>query len=206
MNADFFISTKKSVWSSFDKANATRYGSGCKVVRTRCVPFSEILQEYGVPFYLKVDIEGNDHLCLAGLVSECLPRYVSFESSLDGSREIQRLSELGYSNFKFVRQNDLTVLEPDHLPAYLASRQRAADLGVRGHFLRTARNLWLRAFRPRQAGWAFPKGASGPFGESLPGPWTDAAEATSIWQALADADRSLSGAAIGDWFDIHAAR
>jgi FkbM family methyltransferase len=205
--ADFFISTKKSVWSSFDKANATKEGSGFEAIRVRCVPFREILHQYGVPLYLKVDIEGNDCLCLDALDTEHLPKYVSVEMShLDGGSDIQRLAELGYTDFKFSRQNDLTVLDPTRLPTYLKSRQRAADLGLRGHIVRRTRNLWLRAHRPRQAGWIFPKGASGPFGEDLPGHGIDAADAMRIWQALSDAGRTLSGAALGDWFDIHATR
>jgi FkbM family methyltransferase len=205
--ADFYISTKKSVWSSFDKANATKEGSGFKAVRLRCAPFSEILHQYGVPRYLKVDIEGNDHLCLDALEADCLPKYVSVEMSHQrGASAIQRLSELGYTGFKFARQNDLTVVDPDRLPAYLQSRRRAAEFGLWGHVMRRSRNLWLRAHRPRHDGWVFPKGASGPFGEDLQGNWMDAAGATQYWRALIGADRSLYGAALGDWFDIHAAR
>ncbi|MDP6673512.1 MAG: FkbM family methyltransferase [Gammaproteobacteria bacterium] len=205
--ADFFISTKKSVWSSFDKANATKDGSGFKICRLRCTPFHNILRQYGVPHYLKVDIEGNDHLCLDALEVECLPQYISVEMSHQGGGEaIRHLKELGYTGFKFARQNDLTVLEPDRLPAYLESRRQAAVHSLRGHIARRTNNLWLRVRRPRHAGWVFPKGASGPFGEDLPGRWTDAAEATRTWKALTDADLTLSGAALGDWFDIHATR
>ncbi len=205
--ADFYISTRKSVWSSFDKANATKDGGGFKVCRLRCVPIRDLLHQHGVPLHLKVDIEGNDYLCLDALEPECLPQYVSVEMSHQRSGDaIELLSELGYTGFKFVRQNDLTVLDPDLLTAYLESRQRAAALGLRGHILRRSWNLWLRVRRPRLAGWVFPKGASGPFGADLPGRWIDAAAATRIWRALTEADHSLSGAALGDWFDIHASR
>jgi FkbM family methyltransferase len=203
--AEFFVS-RKSIWSSFDKAGATKNGKGFKVIQVRCVPFRDILRQYGVPRYLKVDIEGNDHLCLEALEAECLPRYVSVEMSHHGGADIRRLSELGYTGFKFIRQNDLMPLNPDRLPAYLESRRRAAEYFLRGHISRRTWNLWLRVRRPRQGGWVFPKGSSGPFGDDLPGNQIEAPEAIRIWEALTEADRSLSGAAIGDWFDIHATR
>ena len=205
--ADFYISTGKSVWSSFDKANATKNGSGFKVCRLQCRTFTSILEEYGTPAYLKVDIEGSDHLCIEALSGDRRPAHVSCELSHEKSgRMIQHLSGLGYKGFKFVRQNDLRVLQPEQLDDYLAGREKAQRLGLVGHVQRRYRNIRLRISRPKLDGWRFPKGASGPFGADLEGRWTTAEQATGIWQALTEADQKQRGAALGDWFDIHAQR
>ena len=204
---DFHISNVNDVWSSFNKANADQGGGNSKTIRVTGVRFRNILQKYGVPFYLKIDIEGSDHLCIDDLQSECLPRYVSVElSHTKGGWMIDRLFSLGFTGFKFVRQNDLSVIAPDELPAYLKSRRRTAGLGLAGHVIRRARNIWKRAHPLEIDGWVFPHGSSGPFGQDLAGRWSSAAEATQIWRALTEADKTLSGAALGDWFDIHAAR
>ena len=205
--ADFYISTGKSVWSSFDKDNATKHGSGYKVCRLQCRTFTSVLAQYGTPAYLKVDIEGNDHLCIEALGDTQLPAYVSCELSHEQSgRMIRHLSALGYRGFKFVRQNDFQVLDPEQLDEYLAGRRKAQARGAIGHVQRRLRNIRLRIARPRLADWTFPKGASGPFGDDLEGRWATAAEATTTWQALTQADLTQRGAALGDWFDIHARR
>lgn len=204
--AEFYISKRKSVWSSFDKANATKEGGGCTPVRVNCVQFVDVLREHGVPHYLKVDIEGNDRLCLQALESTCLPRFVSVEMSHDGGDDdINLLSDLGYTRFKCVRQNDLSVIAPGQLRAYLESRRRASEQGLFGRALRAARNLQARLNRPREGGWVFPRGASGPFGDDLSGTWHDAGSAVEIRQSIHRADKMLTGAGLGDWFDIHAA-
>src|SRR5262245_11193486 len=49
-------------------------------LEVRTVRFKDILAEYGVPFYVKIDIETFDHYCLEDLDPSDLPPYVSFEA------------------------------------------------------------------------------------------------------------------------------
>lgn len=77
-------------------------------------PFESILSEYGVPRYLKVDIEGMDLLCIRALrnVGE-RPDFVSVESRVNSAGahfvdvfdELSALWELGYRQFAFVDQS-----------------------------------------------------------------------------------------------------
>ena len=48
---DFWISSHED-WSSFDKANASKLQAQAYSISIPCVPFSDILKQYGVPFYL----------------------------------------------------------------------------------------------------------------------------------------------------------
>ena len=38
-----------------------------------------MFDEYGIPYYLKVDIEGADELCVLGLNKIKKPQFLSFE-------------------------------------------------------------------------------------------------------------------------------
>jgi FkbM family methyltransferase len=202
--ADFFISLKNDVWGSFDRQIAGRAG-GFEAVRVPCIPFSEILQQYGVPYYLKIDIEGNDRLCLDALGSELLPAYISIEMSHEtGDQDIRRLRDLGYVKFKCVRQNDFRLIALDNIEQQLALQRKRAKGGIAGLAWRVVRRVTRIAQRSRDGRWVFPGGSSGPFGLGLPGDWSPAQEILEIWQRLHDIDAELGTGGLGQWFDIHA--
>lgn len=72
--------------------------------------FGECLSEYGVPHFMKIDIEGADRLCLEALHEfAARPRFVSIESEksdFDELRaEFELLEALGYGNFAVVQQS-----------------------------------------------------------------------------------------------------
>ena len=74
-----------------------------------CTTFESIIQDYGCPYYLKIDIEGADSTILQFLEKiDEKPPYVSFEISLtslaDGMRDFAQLSDLGYGQFKVMNQ------------------------------------------------------------------------------------------------------
>src|SRR5690242_20149568 len=50
----FWLHKWNRPWSSFHR-NPDWPDEDCEVIEVDCVPFSEVLAEYGVPFYLKVD-------------------------------------------------------------------------------------------------------------------------------------------------------
>jgi FkbM family methyltransferase len=73
------------------------------VIKVDCVRLDEILEAYGTPYYLKVDIEHLDHVCIDALERRRqLPAYVSMETKQVSF--VHRMSALGYSRFKVVSQ------------------------------------------------------------------------------------------------------
>jgi FkbM family methyltransferase len=48
-------------------------------IRVPCRTFRSILDDFGVPFYLKVDIQGNDSLCIEALDPGDVPKFLSIE-------------------------------------------------------------------------------------------------------------------------------
>lgn len=217
----FWICDTNSDWSSFDKAIASRDGSPHHRIAIRCRRFQSILQEFGVPYYLKIDIEGSDIHCLRDLsVTSDLPEYISFEKSKRCVNEsLAILARLGYTHFKLISQmNHLPVQYPPTKEQ--TSYERALKLLQSRNFLvRVFRKLGGRRFLRRQLvqsrsrnGWVFALGSSGPLTEELPGKWQ------SYEEILKTYNRANSACSVGEpsifwkttaesfWADFHAKR
>jgi FkbM family methyltransferase len=198
----FFANRENSVWGTTNETWANRnkrMGTSSCEITVEGARFSDVLAKYGMPYYLKVDIEGSDLLCVSCLRDfQSRPRYLSLESTKTSWRSLRKefalLEELGYSRFKVVQQNDV-VAQVAPSPA-------------------------------REGGYAehqFQDGASGLFGEELPGLWLSKKEALKLYRRiflgyrLYGDDGILQRSSIGrrvlryiplqvGWYDTHAAR
>lgn len=147
-----FYANEHTDWGTTDPEwaarNTTQYGSPPSATMTvPGVTFGSLLDEHGVPHYLKVDIEGADLLCLEALRDhDARPSYVSIESDKRRWRGVVRefdlLRELGYRRFKVVNQ--------EKVPSQAVPTPAAVG---------------------RDTEWTFPMGASGLFGDEAPGRW-----------------------------------
>lgn len=102
----FFVHATKSDWSSCLLSMAESDGSSATRVKVDSTDLHELFSEYGVPYYLKVDIEGCD-LFVAKQLSECeiKPKFVSFETSRrDYAGIFSYLYVSAYSRFQLVNQ------------------------------------------------------------------------------------------------------
>jgi FkbM family methyltransferase len=106
----FWVNQDNDEWSAFDRERASRENTTCYPVSVECVPFAKILGEYGVPYYLKMDIEGNDIWCIRALDPHDLPRFVSVE--FHNLECLCHLYALGYRGFKIVNQNFVWKTSP----------------------------------------------------------------------------------------------
>ena len=168
---DFWVCDGNDEWSSFEHSMASRWGMSSHAVAVTCVRFRTVLQQSGVPYYLKVDIEGHDHLCVLDLDSADLPEFVSLE--LFFLEDLLALRDLGYNAFKCIDQVDhrqLAFRMPDvktWLKYQLKDRPRLyalcsqllqAKRVVTDQFASNARSPAAASDR------RFPLGSSGPFG------------------------------------------
>jgi FkbM family methyltransferase len=168
--ARFAINTANSVWSTLSNSFAARSSRDCSAsenIEVDCITFHEVLQQHGVPYYLKIDIEGCDILCVQALRDFSLrPQFISIESSVtspacgfrDVVEELGLLRNLGYSRFKYVNQ------------ARIPGSQRY--LGVEGS----------------PVTYRFPPDSSGPFGDETPGKWLRSSTAGVYGLALRAVD------------------
>src|SRR6185437_3356895 len=108
----FHLFPEKSDWGTLDPGYVQRNiarGKAYKVVEIPSVTFESILERYGIPYYLKIDIEGADILCVRSLHHfRERPKYVSFEAeevAFESTFEaLSHLYILGYRRFKIVNQ------------------------------------------------------------------------------------------------------
>lgn len=193
----FWICELHSEWSSFDRRIASRENSGHYAITVSCVRFRSLLEEFGVPVYLKIDIEGNDVLCLKDLTRETAPDYISVEASELGLLDL--LEGLGYDRVKCISQFHFLPLELPPAAAQLVFEEKLKA----GQSLEEFRIL---------SGWPFPIGSSGVFGRDLPGRWQTFAEMKATFAHFGELQRAgvatpfWNDRGYSFWSDFHATR
>src|SRR5436190_13456358 len=131
-SATFFLCEGKSEFNSFDPANATKQGHACREIEVTCRTFASILEEFGTPHYLKIDIEKFDRHCVADLNRLDLPRFLSCE--LTDTDQIEQMADLGYDAFKLVWQGHHRAVE-DETRTSTAWAERRLQQFARGAWL-----------------------------------------------------------------------
>jgi FkbM family methyltransferase len=192
---EFWVCDEVSEWSSFDRGIASRNGVKHHAISVDCVPIMDIIDKFGVPDHMKIDIEGNDRICIAGLTNTAAPPYVSIEMDhARGDEDIKRLVELGYCSFKVICQNN-------------AWRQATIrnmwlyELGPNHTIVRRVRH-WRSVLANRLHGRRL--GESGPWGENTSGSWHSLGHTLAVWRSLHELDKRLGAQGLGWWFDVHA--
>jgi FkbM family methyltransferase len=149
----FAINRDLSVWGSISAEYIERnaaLGTKTEFVEVDAIPFDAVLAEHGVPYYMKIDIEGMDMECVKALHRSTPPKYLSIETAATTAAtnyeapfaELAHLWTLGYRAFKYIDQSGLSRLNGTIL-------DREGSAMPYRHF----------------------KEASGPFGEETQGEW-----------------------------------
>jgi FkbM family methyltransferase len=186
----FYRNDHELEWSSFDKAIGTRDNTPFTEMQVPCRTAGSLLAEYGIPYYLKIDIEGYDPICINGIESaQNAPTYISCEAS--SIECLEALVAKGYTQFKLINQ------ARNFTPFNLATEKNS--------FANFIQQKWNRAKLRLQKFISFKYnfGSSGPFGEETPGPWMSAdyiREAYYQFYSI-QTNQPINGLS---WFDIHA--
>jgi FkbM family methyltransferase len=188
--ATFWVS-EHTEWSSFDRAIASRQGSRHEPLTVAVTPLARIVEEHGVPYMCKVDIEGADRFCLDAFSSQRRPDLMSVELSGDWD-VVGRLAALGYTKFRLFDQLRLCNA---NRAVYALLRATPGALRRRAE----GANRQLRS-RLREGDWEFKIGSSGPAPDTAPGRWMGVERARLQAQRLLASDHAL-----GEWWDVHAA-
>jgi len=152
---NFFVNNRHDDWGTISKEFALRnerFGTSNTLIRVKCTTFQNILRKHGIPYYLKIDIEGADIMCLKALKKfNEKPKYISIEAGLNSFEEtfteLSLLWNLGYKEFKIVNQA-------------LNYKVRCPNPPLEGVFVN----------------YKFDGTCSGPFGEEAPGKWLSVEE------------------------------
>jgi FkbM family methyltransferase len=104
--ATFYVNLDNDHWSSLHIAWAGRDSSRCQEIRVPCITLWNLFGKFGVPHYLKVDVEGADQAVLTQLRgASLLPQYVSVEDCRFGLQFMETLAACGYDAFKLLDQS-----------------------------------------------------------------------------------------------------
>jgi FkbM family methyltransferase len=197
----FWVCDDFSMWNSCHRDIASRDNSQHHRIEIPGERFENILAEYGVPHYLKVDIEGNDHLCLTSIGGPTSPPYISVEAECGGSeaalgeneylQNLRLLAAAGYHRFKLIDQETLAPVRRGHTRSPEWWNQHRS----------------LRGEVERRFKCSFPVGSTGPWGEDAAGPWMGFNEAVDVYCKWREAFfRIESRALYSFWCDWHASR
>ncbi|WP_038158643.1 FkbM family methyltransferase [Verrucomicrobium sp. BvORR106] len=200
--ATFWICDEVKVLNSFDREQASKLGNPCRPIEVKTLPMRNLFQRHGVPYYLKVDIEGYDHVAVADIDISDRPKYVSME--VTSADDFFLLKEKGYTKFKCIQQGVFTQKLVETV-----SIRRAFSRFVRpfksSPAINSLRNTLAKFRKPpasptTSTGWSFSVCSTGPFGEDTPGEWQSMEEALHAW--LDHHYKDVLG--YKTWFDIHA--
>jgi FkbM family methyltransferase len=149
----------------------------------------ELIDTYGVPYYMKVDIEGADRWCILALTTPQRPPYVSFELRTDFEELLEHLSSIGFARFKIISQVNFRCLRNERNLRDRVSLRAIQMLGYsqpefvrrRGRFFRVGHSS-----------------GPGPW-ESDGRTWLSATSVVKTWRRL-----RREGEHSWRWYDVHA--
>lgn len=147
----------------------------------------ELFDRFGIPYYLKIDVEGADGLCVRALSRATKPNYLSFEVDDDLEELIDHLASIGFTKFKLI--NQVTFRE-------LSNRYNFRDRAA----LKIVRMLGYAEPQYVKRGGRLFKSAhsSGPAPWCSDGAWRSQRELMRNWTE-AKASNQVRG-----WYDLHA--
>lgn len=219
--ATFWINEVQSIHNSFERAYAAGRGEPHHPIVIQCRRVDEILREYGMPFYMKIDIEGHDIVCCNQLSTGNKPKYISVE--MLRIELLLKLRDLGYDRFKLITQVDHQAIDARDIKLHVRAlrsiyrlsnyRKENRSLSLRAtrwgaaRVLQLAGALGLWGIKPfklrRMPEWDFGEAnnCSGAFGEDLPGEWLAWDEVSYLWHRDLREYKKLGWDL---WCDLHA--
>jgi FkbM family methyltransferase len=120
----FYKNNTESIWGTtcIDWAERNKkFGTDSSLIEVDIVNFEDAIKEHGIPYYMKVDIEGCDAICLNALKRfRERPDYISIESDKTSfaniRNEIDLFVSLGYDSFQAVEQSAKATSQSPPLP------------------------------------------------------------------------------------------
>lgn len=137
----FYANLDNDHWSSFKREWGTRNGTKYEEIEIECITPSALFERHGMPYYLKVDIEGHDLFVVRALTDfDERPRYVSVEEH--GASYYGELWAVGCRSFKLVNQNTLWQVSCPNPPLEGVYTEGQFDGEMSGPFGDEAPGTW----------------------------------------------------------------
>jgi FkbM family methyltransferase len=170
----FYTNADKDDWGSAFRGIAEKGMYTAQEITVPTLTLADLFNAYGVPYYIKCDIEGGDAIFVRQLLKDARrPAHVSIEAMT--LTDVVTLAACGYDRFQIINQQFTAYTKPPQP----AREGRYVDVTFNGHM-------------------------SGLFGRELdPARWVsidDVCERFSMWTKLRLADSNLAPG----WLDFHA--
>ena len=164
---------------------AHRNPSGTCTVQA--VTFPELVAAFGVPDYVKLDIEGADRHCILAIHRGNRPQYLSFEAGGDLEELVAHMASIGYRRFKLIGQCSFLELGNER---GLRNRMKRRVMRILG---------FAQPLQVRRAGrWFRLMHSSGPAPWTSDGDWCSAESLVGKWNHAGRRDHLMG------WYDVHA--
>ena len=136
----FYVNHTISEWSSFIPERGMRGGAYHEIL-VSCNKLETIFKQVGIPYFLKVDIEGKELEAVHTLYAfQERPRYVSVEGGNGGI--LEGLRGLGYDKFKFINQATVPQMKCPYPPREGNYTDHSFELGASGMFGEETEGEW----------------------------------------------------------------
>jgi hypothetical protein len=172
--AKFYVNKRISEWSSFIKEVAGRNNDELFEVLIPCRTLSSIILEYGNPYYVKIDIEGNDHIALQSLLG--LNMRIPYISVENGGKMLKDLQKQGYDMFKFIQQKEIYQTRLPYPPLEGKFIKHNFKIGASGPFGEETNGQWVnykKAYVKISRVWNIETGEKNPEWDDLKDGWFD---------------------------------
>lgn len=137
----FYVNTENHHWSSLDIKWAARNNTSVTPCTVKGTTLTHIIESYGCPYFLKIDIEGGDMTVLHQLLnSKQIPQFLSIEDCRFGFEYIELLFKIGYRRFKLSNQTMVPLMRDTSIDHHF-------HLGTSGMFGDELAGSWL-AYEP----------------------------------------------------------
>ena len=141
-------------WGTIDShwnADNSARGLSSEPIEVEAITLAELVNEYGQPYYMKLDIEGMDRKAVQSLASTSVrPAYLSMETSFSRNpafaafqADLEALAGLGYDRFKIVDQQAVPRQVPPRPPMAGTYVPYEFDNGESGLFAEEAPGDWM---------------------------------------------------------------
>jgi len=151
------------------------------------INIKDLINIYGTPYFIKVDIEGADRFCVLPLTKDLKPEYFSFEAGDDFIELAQHLKTIGFSKFKMINQGNFRELKNQN---NLKDKLKSKIVRLLGYEKPTL---------IRRSGRFFIRGHS-----SGPAPWESDGNWQTLEQLISSWENVKKNNQLTHWYDIHA--
>ena len=155
--------------------------------KVRGMTITELIEKYGLPYFMKIDIEGADRYCIIPLNEVNRPKYISFEAGDDIEELVHHLKKIGYTKFKAINQCNFNELDNQETLIFRVKRKSMNLLGYsEPRYVKRNGRFFLLGQSAGPAPWV------------SDGKWKDSNELLAKWKL------GVSKNELGGWYDVHA--